>query len=405
MEKLYKNPAVVLGLSYTGLGLIRSLAGRVRQIFGFDYCRYGNDGFYSKYVKAQTCPHPAGRKEELLAFLMARFRLQPEKPVLFPASDEFVVFLSENRAALSQYFLFNLAPENIINSIIDKRSQYLLAEKEGLFVPKAYYFDTPQDAAQKSRHLKYPLLVKGRYSLGWRQNFGGVKKGFKADTAGRLVEVCRLMFEKALEPIAQEIIPGPNTNHYKHCVYINKKGDFLASCCMRKIRQYPAEFGVASSIESVRHDELKALGVSFFKKIDFTGIGSLEFKLDPRDNRFKYIELNPRFWMQNELAAVSGVNFAMLQYQDLVFGRAPVCAQGYKTGLKWIDPVCDLKSFLAQKRHGWLFLFGWIIFLARCRVFSVFCLKDLRQFFRSIDYGMKIFRLPALVKGGGTLNG
>ncbi len=40
----------------------------------------------------------------------------------------------------------------------------------------------------------------------------------------------------------------------------------------------------------------------------------VEFKLDPRDNTPKLMEINPRFWGSLALAIESGVNFPYLLY-------------------------------------------------------------------------------------------
>ncbi len=60
-----------------------------------------------------------------------------------------------------------------------------------------------------------------------------------------------------------------------------------------------------------------------FTKIGYRGVGSAEFKLDPADGRLKFIELNPRYWMQNELAAFCGAIMALAQYLDLSGREVP----------------------------------------------------------------------------------
>jgi predicted ATP-grasp superfamily ATP-dependent carboligase len=51
-----KNPAVVLGMFETGLGVARSLGEKGILVHGFDFKK--DIGFYSRYVEAQLCPYP-----------------------------------------------------------------------------------------------------------------------------------------------------------------------------------------------------------------------------------------------------------------------------------------------------------------------------------------------------------
>jgi hypothetical protein len=51
---------------------------------------------------------------------------------------------------------------------------------------------------------------------------------------------------------------------------------------MRKLRQYPVDFGVGTLMESVAEPELAALGLRFFNAMGWRGPGSIEFKRDGR---------------------------------------------------------------------------------------------------------------------------
>ena len=54
-------------------------------------------------------------------------------------------------------------------------------------------------------------------------------------------------------------------------------------------------------------------------------MSQVEFKRDPRDGRFKLMEMNPRLWLWHGLAAALGVDFARIAYFDLL-GRPPAPA-------------------------------------------------------------------------------
>lgn len=388
-----KYSAIVLGLTTCGLGVIRSLGKEHISIFGLDYEKKGRDAFYSKYAKTSICPHPVYAPEQLIKFMADNFADSEKKTILFPTADEFIKFISDYRDELDKHFLFNIPSREIIDSIIDKKIQYEFAEKSGVNIADTYYPETIEDVYNLQKILKYPLIIKGRYSFKWRERLGGTFKGFKITSENELIEQCGKIFEKKVSIIIQEVIPGPNTNHFKFCAYIDNTGKILAKFTLRKIRQYPVEFGVGVCVESIEYKELEAIGIKFFEGIGYKGIGSEEFKLDSQDKKLKLIELNPRYWMQNEQAAYCGVNFALAQYLDLTNQEVPTLEK-FKKRVKWVEPVQDFKSFLQQPRQRRLSVFHWLGCLLSCKIFSVFSWHDLKPFLKSLDFGIKFFRLP-----------
>ena len=57
------------------------------------------------------------------------------------------------------------------------------------------------------------------------------------------------------------------------------------------------------------------------RAIGFHGVSQVEFKRDPRDGRFKLMEINPRLWQWHGLAAALGVDFPRIVYLDLMGRR------------------------------------------------------------------------------------
>jgi predicted ATP-grasp superfamily ATP-dependent carboligase len=59
----------------------------------------------------------------------------------------------------------------------------------------------------------------------------------------------------------------------------------------------------------------------------------VEFKVDPRDNKPKLMEINPRFWGSLPLAIYSGVDFPYLLYK-MAMGEDFETVTTYKTGIR-----------------------------------------------------------------------
>lgn len=389
--------ALVLGLSVSGLGVIRSLGREGIKVVGFDYNRgKDNEGFYSKYLKAKICPHPVHQSKELVEFLINQVKGQSKKPILFPTADEFVKFISVYRDRLKQYFLFNISSFELIDAIIDKKRQYEIATNAGIDVPETFCFESQDKLNIVAEQLAYPAIIKGRFSFSWREELGGTFKGFKVNNPADCRDSYQELFDRNIPVIIQKVILGPNHNHFKFCVYRSKQGEILAKFSLVKIRQYPKEFGMGCCVESLQYKQLEQTGEKLFTNIDYKGVGSAEFKLDPSDQKLKLIELNPRFWLQNEQATYCGVNFARQQYLDLSRQEVPRLDK-FKIGVKWIDPICDIKSFAKENHRDKLFLFRWLRLLSVCRIFSVFSWQDLRPFLKSIGYGLIFLRFAGYI--------
>ena len=57
--------------------------------------------------------------------------------------------------------------------------------------------------------------------------------------------------------------------------------------------------------------ELEQYGSVLLKEIGYYGLSEVEFKKDPRDGRYKLLEINARTWLWHSLAIRCGVDFPL----------------------------------------------------------------------------------------------
>ena len=182
---------------------------------------------------------------------------------------------------------------------------------------------------------------------------GVASKGFVVNTQEELINTFEMVFRWGANGLVQELIPGPDTNHYKSSCYLSRKGEILLAFGLQKIRQQPVGFGFGCLVQSVDYPEMLSLGKVFFTRIGYRGVGSAEFKLDLRDNKLKLIELNPRYWQQNALAEKCGMNFPLMDYMELT-DQEPKAIHEYRPGVKWINIYSDIESFREYRQRGQL---------------------------------------------------
>ena len=85
--------------------------------------------------------------------------------------------------------------------------------------------------------------------------------------------------------------------------------------------------------ESIVNNEVKELAVKLLSLIKWYGVAMVEFKVDPRDNKPKLMEINPRFWGSLSLAIYAGVDFPYMLYK-MAMGEAFEPVTTYKTGIR-----------------------------------------------------------------------
>lgn len=378
----------------TGLGVGRSLGRKGISVIGLDFKK--DIGFYSRYINGYICPHPIEEEKDFVEYLLKFGREQKVKPVLFITSDDFLFSISRNRKPLLKYFLINFPEEDIIESILDKFQQYRLAHRVGILVPKTFFPKNLSEVEEIKNELSYPVFIKAQDVNLWRKNISKTIKGFIVMNEFELITKYQMIFNNGSNAIVQEIIKGPDTNHFKICCYISKKGNILLSFTLQKIRQQPIKFGVGAVVQSIHYPELMKVGEKFFSEIGYRGVGSAEFKLDERDGKLKLIELNPRYWQQNILSEKCGMSFPLIDYLE-VTGQNPEPKFKFCKGIKWVNIYMDFDSFINYRREEGLTLNEWLKSLKNRKVFSDFASDDILPAFYEIRFGKRLFKIPQYI--------
>lgn len=384
----------MLNLGSAGLGVVRSLARLGIPVTAMDY-DHAATGRLSRWAEALRGPNPVTQHEELLDVLLEQARRMTGCPVLYPCSDAYTLFVSRHRERLEPAFRFVLPRPESHDVLVNKKKQFELARSVGLHLTDTHFPQSLDEVDSLARGLRYPVFVKPCVGHLWRQTFSG--KGFLVKDAEELRYRFRQILPCGYEAMVQRIIPGPNTNHWKVSAYIGSDGRELAIMTTRKIRQYPVDFGVGTMMETMQNPELLEMGRKFFRAADYRGVGSIEFKQDAEDGRFKLIEMNPRYWIQNAIATTAGMNLPYLQYLDLT-GQSPQPLTRSRDGVIWLDPVSDLQAIREYRKRGQLSLWSAGRSWLRASVWSTFAWDDPRPFLEELRQAFPRSRRRAAVR-------
>ncbi|MDD5130136.1 MAG: ATP-grasp domain-containing protein [Candidatus Omnitrophica bacterium] len=190
----------------------------------------------------------------------------------------------------------------------------LLLEDLKLPYPRTVLVENTQQLSAVK--MEFPRLVKPLCCEG-----GNVFDYIKHDQKAYL-EIAQ---SKPVFPlIVQEFIPGIDVD----LSILAHQGKIVAWSMQKWINRYTLQFFVS--------DELLELGRRIVSATNYEGVAHFDLRLDERDNSFKLIECNPRFWNSLRASWRNGVNFAELGL--LLAAGENVVEQNISKNIQYIIP-------------------------------------------------------------------
>jgi predicted ATP-grasp superfamily ATP-dependent carboligase len=357
--------------------------------------RDGEPTRYSRFTAAAIDWLDAWTEPERLVERLVDFaRGQAEKPVLFYEEDRHLLLLSRSRERLAEYFRFVVAEAELVEDLVDKERFRVLAERLALPVPPCRRI-RPAEQAPDVVDLPFPVILKPltRRSEVWEPLSRGAK-ALRVDSPAALRELWPRLAEAGLDLLAQQLIPGGEERIESYHVYVNDSGETAGEFTGRKVRTYPAEYGISTALEITRQDDVLVLGRALVRRMGLTGVAKLDFKRAP-DGRLYLLEVNPRFNLWHHPGAVAGVNLPALVYADLTGGARPR-AMSVRAGVRWSYPWHD---WSAARRQG-ISAHQWLAWTLGARAKSAVALDDPLPFLRGVLLRKLLKRRPAQPAAG-----
>ncbi|HEV7218771.1 MAG TPA: NAD(P)-binding domain-containing protein [Terriglobales bacterium] len=330
-------PAVVLGGNLGGLGVVRSLAGGGMPIFVVDK-GHGCPAAWSRFARFVNLTSVGG--SDLVKELINLSIRIGERPVLILTTDADVNTVSAFRKELEPFFRFTLPGPEMVQTLYDKAQFQLLAEREGLSVPRGAILANPSEFAL-IRTLAPPLAIKPADKAPLVSSQENDRPVRVEDWDEATVRAAKMM-EKAGRLAVQEWIEGDDSDIYFSLFVCSSEGEVLASFAGRKLVCFPPAVGITAVCAAAPEmdEELARLTWQFAKRVGYKGIGSLEFKKDRRTGRLLIIEPTVgRIDWQEEIATLCGVNIPLIAYRAETTG-IPVRESATPTsGMLWRSSV------------------------------------------------------------------
>ena len=387
-------PAVTFCVSDpTGLGVIRNLARQGIPVLALD----GDPraaGLKSRFAAQCICPDPHYDEAGYISMLQDIGRCLPQKAVLIPCQDDAAFAASRNAETLEPWYLMPFSRWPVMSRLALKDDQIKVAMKAGIDVPRTAFVRTSEDLADAIRDVPFPAILKSAKPRALqRQGFGKavtVAKEEDLTAAWKRVCGCGTM-------ILQETIPGGDDELFGYYSYLNSASEPLAQFTCQKLRQHPRLFGEARFGESVWVQEVADQSLALLREFGFHGVSGIEFKRDPRDGKFKFMEVNVRHTTRVALAAACGVNITYAAYRDAL-GR-PEVTPAQEEGPRWIYSCYDVPDSIREIVRGELSWIDWTRSLKGTRLDAMLAADDpipgLYQWYQHIGGFIKArVRLP-----------
>ena len=336
---------IVLGLSATGLYAVREAAQFGLRVLGIG--APGAPGLWSRHLSGRVCRADAAARVQALVE-----RFDPgskRKPVLIVTSDQDLDAVIAGGCAVSRrVHMQGSYTDGMAARLMDKAELYRLCAAQNVAFPQAWTADAGRIATLRDE-IRFPCMIKPARIHDVKHLMAG-RKGWVLRNRDEFDRIAPEIPPAAGTVIAQEIVPGAESEISLWCGYVDHAGNVTHRFTARKLRQYPPGFGSASMTQSHVESECAEIAERFLTRIGFRGIAAAEFKRDPRTGALRLIEINPRpsLWFSN--ATASGVCLIGATHADLT-GRKAAPAVAQRNGIRWRYGMKDCAAGVFYRRQ------------------------------------------------------
>lgn len=267
-------------------------------------------------------------KEKFADILIDYYKkhFEGEKVLLVPCHDVYVRLVVENREQLEKYYTFNCPSKEIMDSFLVKEKFYQTYKDSELEFPNTYFYNV-KEKLEIPKNFRYPLILKpGNGILYYKHPFEGQAKVYRLTNLTEVETIVKQIKDSGYDEnlIIQEYIDGDDTNLFDAVFYVNSKGKCELSTfaqiglqehgptalgnCTVLINNYNQYGNTMKEIEKMKN---------FLEKIGYRGFAEFDLKYDPKDKKFKVLEINPRQARSSYYLCACGYNLVKYLIEDL----------------------------------------------------------------------------------------
>ena len=271
--------------------------------------------------------------------------------LVVPITDWTIVPLSEHRERFTSGCRIAIPSRAAIELASDKYQTLQLAEEIGIKTPRTWLIRSQQDL--QLAPMEFPLVVKDRFSLRWRDDravAGGVSYAYSREELERKV-ADRLLATG--DVLVQEFTPGTGIGFSCFIAGDEVRAPFQ----WKRIREVDPRGSASSCRESVSLEKrVEAASTALIRQIGFEGIAMVEYKQATGSTEPVLMEINGRPWGSIALPIASGVDYPKYLIDWWLSGKLPPQKPSYRKGItcrRMIGELTHLSNLRAGKPANW----------------------------------------------------
>jgi predicted ATP-grasp superfamily ATP-dependent carboligase len=304
------------------------------------------------------------------------------KPILFFTTDTSCLFADKYREWFENHFHLTIPSSPILNTYNFKGEAEKDAEKNGLTVPKTQLINLVEHVNKIANSFTFPVIIKPTSSQ--------TKKsiGFKVEiikNAERFKSIVLPIIRKDKALLCQEYIPGNDKKVHYYIFYRDARGNVFDTMGIKTL-QSPPNGGIMAKGISKYNAEIAQMSRNFLAKIDYEGIGGIEYK--EYNGQYYFIEMSTRpegFFLISEKAGVPITKIVSKTLSENV--EYKVYQQ--KDRIKYIDLLSTLAARRSSKKYFSLFVDYFDAVFNPKTYINTFKLNDMMPFFTHIKILLK----------------
>lgn len=265
--------------------------------------------------------------EELLAELVGIAAANPDRELVLMANhDVHSAFIARNAGVLGAHFALPFPSIEVIENLTDKAAFSRACRAEGIATPETVEVDFADFGAEwtaPSIGFDFPVVAKAArgdaYDL---VDIPGKKKIWFVESQAELDELWVCLGEAGFRDVflVQELIPGDNTQMRSITAYVDSRGEvgLIGSARVLLEDHAPTMIGNPVAMITESFPELWESAERLLTHAGYRGFANFDVKIDPRDGRALFFEVNPRIGRNNWYMSAAGANPMPVMVADLL---------------------------------------------------------------------------------------
>lgn len=251
------------------------------------------------------------------------------------SADPAVRLLVENRDRLEDRYVVPYVGLDLLDRMTDKETFGALCAELDVAFPATVVVDVATQARAvggagvDGGSLVFPVIAKAASTTEYEDvAFPGKAKVFTLADAAALDDLVDTLARAGYRGrfLVQDLIPGDDSGMRILTCYSDASARVrLSSFGHTLLEEHtPGAIGNPAAIITGRNHEVAAAATRLLEHVGWTGYANFDIKVDPRDGRHVFFELNPRLGRSNHYVSAAGQNPVELYVREHLQGLDPL---------------------------------------------------------------------------------